>query len=137
MYDRLDSRWVSPEALSPAPSTVIVFTGEMLEILTKRKFLSAVHRVRAPQSSSSIGARSRVSAPLLIRGLYSSIFLDPSKNYSHEYDGAAKENLADLEGCTMKEVHKILDFKRMRCVAQHEGSDEESWVLSSYGVTVD
>ena len=150
IYDRLLNRWVSPEAISsPHPSSaslVVVFTGEMLEILTKRKFQAVVHRVRTPQptrkhqveecASGDNDTRSRVSAPFLIRGLYSSIFLDPSKNYDHEFEDAAKKNLADLEGCTMKEVHKILDFKRMRCVKEHEGSDEGSWVLSSYGVTI-
>ena len=133
VYDWSRSVWLSPE-MDRSSSCVIVFVGEMLEIITKRKFRAVVHRVRSPSFKQAEGeTTSRVSAPYLIRGLHKAVF--SPKNYNHPGGEEAVNELADLDGVTCREIHKILDFKRQRCAKSNENNPAE-WVLSSFGVTL-
>eukprot|EP00466_Bigelowiella_natans_P013572 jgi/Bigna1/62665/fgenesh1_kg.39_\ len=73
-------RWISAEKLANSENDVIVFAGEILQVLTKRRFLAARHRViidsdlKPPPASwgggtatSPVGTK-RLSFPLLMRG---------------------------------------------------------------------
>jgi hypothetical protein len=93
-----------------------------------------VHRVRAPPSGDP-GSKSRVSAPFLIRGLYTAKFTPRCHDYFHEGGEDALGALADLDGVSMKEIHKILDFKRLKCVKENQDSGKD-WVLSAYSATI-
>ena len=76
----------------------------------------------------------RISAPLLIRGGYSKIFNPRKSNYTHPGGEDALSHLADLEGVSMKEIHKILDFKRLKCKNEAEKSGDKSWVLNAFNI---
>lgn len=59
-----EAGWVSPEEHSAHGTDVVLMTGEFLEVLTGGALPCAVHRVLKPRP----GHRSRLSAPLLLRG---------------------------------------------------------------------
>lgn len=132
IYDVEERTWMTPE-VGCKPTQVIVFVGEMLQIITRGVFRAAVHRVRAPSQGESV----RVSSPFLIRGLYKATFCPRCEdmNYRHPGGEEALRCLADLEDVSMKEIHRILDYKRLRCVKENQDSGKD-WVLSAYGVRV-
>lgn len=55
ILDQWSKKWVKPE-VGKSSSCVIVFTGELLQMLTNHHFRAAVHRVRSPAE----GERTRV-----------------------------------------------------------------------------
>ena len=40
--------------------------------------------------------------------------------------------LPDLEGSSMKLIHKLLDLKRQKCLRDHSDSTDSDWVLCAY-----
>ena len=106
----------------------MVFPGELFHILTKSKIAAAVHRVISPSEVV------RISAPLLIRGLTSNKFDPKNKDYQHPGGSTALQSLADLEGVSMKELHKILDFKRLKYKKENENNLDSNWVLNSFNI---
>lgn len=135
--------WICPEVDS-IPGRIIIFPGEMLQILTRSRIRACVHRVRSLTSIMSIhGSASltderlmmnRISAPLLIRGNYSKVFSPRKSCYTHPGGEEAVSHLADLEGVSMKEIHKILDFKRLKCKNEADRSGDKSWVLNAFNI---
>jgi hypothetical protein len=117
----------------------------MLQILTRAQFCASVHRVRAASAivrshatdrggESDQEFDSRVSCPLIIRGSYSATFSPNRDCYVHPGGEVSVRSLADLDGVSMKEVHKILDFKRMKCKieAEKDENNEVQWTLSAF-----
>jgi hypothetical protein len=51
--------------------------------------------------------------------------------YLHRKRAASLKALPDLDGVTMREIHKMLDIKRMRCVEKHRDATE-NWILSAF-----
>ena len=104
---------------------VIVFVGEIMQILTRHHYRAAVHRVIASSAW-------RISCPFIIRGAQKVLLTSPDDvMYAHSNHEAAMTILANLEGVTMKHIHKILDLRRARCRKKHE-DDENEWVLCAY-----
>jgi len=112
----------------PASSSIrcVAFIGEFLQVLTRSHYKACVHRVRSPQNEN------RLSCPYIIRGKSkATIALRDTQKYAH---GASDEQLqsitADLDGTTMKFLHKMLDFKRQKCLKANENNVDD-WVLQS------
>jgi len=113
---------------------VVVFVGEFLQVLTKTHFRALVHRVRAPSiKGSGSGSVSRVSCPFIIRGKLSAL-VDVGNTTKYAHGPEAVQHVADLDGVTMKLLHKMLDLKRQKTVKANEGraAKGEPWVLTSY-----
>lgn len=107
------------------PTQVIVFTGEIMQILTRHHYRAAVHRVITSSSR-------RISCPFIIRGCSKTLLTAPDDAiYHHSNSEAAMTVLSNLEGVTMKHIHKILDLRRARCRKRHE-NDDDDWVLCAY-----
>lgn len=117
-----DGSWRSVET---DPSQVIVFTGEIMQILTRHHYRAAVHRVIASSTR-------RISCPFIIRGYPKAYLTSPDDAiYNHSNKEVAMTMLSNLEGVTMKHLHKILDLRRARCRKKHE-NDDGDWVLCAY-----
>lgn len=100
----------------------VVFVGEFLEVATRKFYRALVHRVRAPASSYP-----RVSCPFIIRGR--GVFDMNNAKYTHR--AGAESWLPDLDGISVKTLHKMMDFKRQK-VMNAPRPDGEDWVLMSY-----
>ena len=126
---------------NPSPR-MVVFSGEFLQILTGHRFTAAVHRVRTPEDLSL----ARISCPFIIRGRDKAVVGVPVRRTSSEVEttgaegiiaasncslGAAQIELPDLSGTTMKLLHKLLDFKRSKCMKANDGNTED-WVLKAF-----
>jgi isopenicillin N synthase-like dioxygenase len=135
--------------------SVTVFAGEFLEMMTGHLYKAAVHRVRAPKQEGSC----RISCPFLIRGRDRAVVgpcaaangtvsqardegqvrpqiqlrtdASPEAQDTIFRSVCAQTKLPDLSGNSMKLLHKILDFKRAKCVKANEDNTSD-WVLKAY-----
>ena len=140
----------------------VVFVGEFLQVLSKHRFKAAVHRVRNFQhtTTTSTAATSttilptttteythlsttkqeyntRISCPYLIRGRHGAIIdLHNTEKYQHPggISCISEENMPNLDGTSVKMLHKLLDLKRQRCFRENGSSEGINWVLSAYTV---
>jgi isopenicillin N synthase-like dioxygenase len=132
ILDQLTDEWVCPELLFPVENSLIVFTGEFLQVLTKHLYKAAVHRVVAYSPST------RISCPMIIRGNDSKIidFHDTKYNHPGGEVVLSRSYIPDLDGSNVGTVHKILDLKRAKRWRKFvdENNVESEWVLSSYPI---
>lgn len=126
--DLMDGSWHMAEVGAPQPS-VVVFAGECLQMLTKSYYRAAVHRVRVT------GINNRVSCPFIMRGRKKALIKNISEDVMAALKPDKKAYIADLDGASMGLIHKMLDFKRVKCRKHHENSTED-WVLAAYPCTV-
>jgi hypothetical protein len=137
LYDRCEAGWVPVEersirrtfaraASSRGQLPVTLFVGELLQVLTKKHYLATVHRVLRPRGSAQL---ERVSCPYLVRGKWSTVIAlggtDGEGNRlhnAHRHPGGAEteSRLPDLDGVSLRLLHKMLDLKRAKCRAVHE-----------------
>lgn len=135
VFDPLARCWLAveecPEARAgPCELSTVVFVGEFLQVLTRAHFKALIHRVRAPSAIASASSSTRHSCPLIIRGRNAALIdLANTVKYVHQPCGAAL--LADLDGITMRQLHRLLDIKRQRVVQKPRGPGEP-WVLMAY-----
>ena len=128
--DNLTKEWVMPEKGSKSEKykndfSIIIFTGEMLQCLSRHKYKATVHRVRAP----IINDTCRISCPLIVRANGKATFNPLNDRYTH----TSVENLPDLDGVKMTFIQKILDMKRAKRVKQHTDTDNHvDWILKAY-----
>ena len=134
VFDPLERCWLAveecPEARAgPCELSTVVFVGEFLQVLTRAHFKALIHRVRAPSAGASTSS-TRHSCPLIIRGRNLALIdLANTVKYVHQPRGSAL--LADLDGVTMRQLHRLLDIKRQRVVQKPRGPGEP-WVLMAY-----
>ena len=79
LFDRKQKRWVNGEAIAmqnyanqfggdgARSVPIIVFVGEVLQVLTRAYYRATIHRVRAPRAGT------RISCPFIIRGKWGRI----------------------------------------------------------------
>jgi isopenicillin N synthase-like dioxygenase len=140
---------------------VMMFVGEFLQVLSKHRFKAAVHRVRnfgvpsslSPSSADASTAdpaangadtshtdesrNQRISCPYLIRGRHGAIFdIHNADKYTHPggLDAVSEELVPNLDGTSVKMMHKLLDLKRQRCFRENGSAEGSTWVLSAYPV---
>ena len=143
--DNLTKEWIMPETTSIKKndnnnddnnndSIITIFTGEMLQCLSKHKFKAVVHRVRAPINDNTC----RISCPLIVRANGKAIFNPLNERYAHSGGTEAVEGLPDLDGVKMTLIQKILDMKRAKRVKQHTDTDNNiDWILKAYDSDVE
>ena len=126
----------------------VVFVGEFLQVLSKHKFKAAVHRVRnfgvtnygrdsvdsdGHNNHSDAISISRVSCPYLIRGRHGAVIdLHNTTRYHHPGGSEALDEMPNLDGTSVKMMHKLLDLKRQKCFRDNGSAEGRSWVLSAY-----
>ena len=79
----------------------------------------------------------RISAPFLVRGRHSAIIrLHDHSRYRHPggEDALSESLMPNLDGTSMKMMHKLLDLKRQKCFRDNGSKENSSWVLSAYPV---
>ena len=141
ILDRESRRWVSveegeEEVDHSTTSSVVVFSGEFLQVLSRGAFEAAAHRV---VSQASLYGE-RVSVPFIVRGRNRAVInIEGVRTRectgSDEGDDDDDDDNGDgvFNGVTMKLMHSILDAKRKRCFDAHSGDNSDSeWILSSY-----
>lgn len=130
IFDQRLKRWVRPET-DLDPGKAIVFVGEFLQLLTKSRFKAAVHRVVYNHNHM---AMDRVSCPFLIRGRHEMVINIHDSRYNHPggAEAVGNDNMADLDGITVKTMHKLLDLKRQKCFREHDNGIPHAWVLSAF-----
>lgn len=153
VVDQQGNYWTCPELISESSSGsagaersshVLVFVGEFLQVLTKNRFKATVHRVvEFPSSSSNctngdtstgeVASKHRISCPYLIRGLNDAVINMHDEKYHHQEDSLTTDKVPDLDGTTMKLLHKLLDLKRQKCFRDND-SKPGSWVLSAFPI---
>jgi isopenicillin N synthase-like dioxygenase len=144
VYDPVVHAYVCPEQLylnhGTKQSMVTIFVGEFLQVLTKHNFRACVHRVRVDNNTSRDG---RLSCPFIIRCLDSAtLYLQESLVDQHGLQRRAMY-LAKLDGVRMQAIHSLLDFKRQKCFAmrikgvEDDKEEDEEWILSAFGATLD
>lgn len=149
VVDQQRNVWICPElnngdeACDGYDVRVLVFVGEFLQVLTKNRFKATVHRVvefpfsfggnTNSSSESSISTRYRLSCPYLIRGLNDAVINMHDIKYIHQQDALTPDKVPDLDGTTMKLLHKLLDLKRQKCFRDND-SKPGNWVLSAYPI---
>ena len=159
LYDRRLRQWVNVERLAMQNCTdqvgdedarcvpVIVFVGEVLQVLTRAYYRATIHRVRAPLAGT------RISCPFIIRGKWGRIINmrngenlesdteeqggggedigDLGSHYPHACGRETlKKYTPDLDGSDVSLVHKILDMKRAKCRKRNENAVAD-WVLAA------
>jgi hypothetical protein len=135
----------------------MMFVGEFLQVLSKHRFKAAVHRVRnfgVPSSllhvvssedaavkdagtSNSQHRNQRISCPYLIRGRHGAVFdIHNTDRYTHPggAEAVSEELVPNLDGTSVKMMHKLLDLKRQRCFRENGSAEGSTWVLSAYPV---
>jgi isopenicillin N synthase-like dioxygenase len=161
IFDQQAQSWVAVEDVNTYASaylaagsssvSVTVFAGEFLEMMTGHLYKAAVHRVRAPKQEGSC----RISCPFLIRGRDRAVVgpcapsngtqaqardepqiqlrtdASPEAQDTIFRSVCTQTTLPDLSGNSMKLLHKILDFKRAKCVKANEDNTSD-WVLKAY-----
>jgi hypothetical protein len=135
--DIIDAEVTTTAAAASESVVVIVFVGEFLQVLTKNRFSAAVHRVKDSGyvTSELTGAQVRYSCPFLIRGRHSAIIDMKSSKYVHPggEDAVSSDKVPDLDGISVKAMHKLLDLKRQKCFRDNN-SREGEWVLSAFPI---
>jgi len=58
--------------------------------------------------------------------------VDHSKEKSDDTGASDYPELPDLEGSSMKLIHKLLDLKRQKCLRDNSDNEDENWVLAAY-----
>ena len=150
LYDRKEKKWINGEMLvqkytATGESSVplIVFVGEVLQVLTRAYYRATIHRVRAPLHGT------RVSCPFIIRGKWGRIVnmrnglsiehsdetgkevVEVERTYDHPGGmEVLKKYTPDLDGSDISLLHKILDLKRAKCRKRNENSTAD-WVLAA------
>lgn len=124
--DMETGEWIEVEDKAGSNS-IVVMTGEYLQLLSKHKYLAANHRVRAPAPG-----RTRLSCPCLIRGRDNAVIRLERLPFCAP-DG---HPLPDLDGMKMGVVHKMLELKRQKCRRAHEqvsrGDGDGDWTLCAF-----
>ncbi len=77
----------------------------------------------------------RSSCPYLIRGQNSAVISITDPKYIHPGGEAAitPDKIPDLDGTTMRLLHKLLDLKRQKCFREND-SKPGNWVLSAFPI---
>ena len=126
LMDLSDGSWHLAEEVLDKTS-VVVFTGECLQMLTKSYYRACVHRVRVT------GKNNRISCPLIMRGRKKALIRSIDEDRLIAIPEYQRSYIPDLSGTSMGLIHKMLDFKRLKCRKQNENSNED-WVLAAYPV---
>ena len=127
---------------------VIIFVGEFLQVISKHRYKAAVHRVRnlgdvgpfsphVDHETRGVIPITRISCPYLIRGRHGAVFdIHNAEKYNHPggEDAVSEENMPNLDGTSVKIMHKLLDLKRQRCFRENGSAEGSDWVLSAYPV---
>ena len=153
LYDRQLKRWVNGELVAQQSCIasgqtreergvpLIVFVGEVLQVLTRAYYRATIHRVRAPRAGT------RISCPFIIRGKWGrTINMRNGQNLESDGEGeeeelesyyahpggneVLKKYTPDLDGSDVSLVHKILDLKRAKCRRRNENATSD-WVLAA------
>lgn len=128
LMDLMDGSWHMVEVGAPSPS-VVVFTGECIQMLTKSYYRAAVHRVRVTSINN------RISCPLIIRGRKKSLISKIDEDELSRIGDERMNYVADLDGTSMGLIHKMLDFKRLKC-RDLNSENGDDWVLAAYTPTI-
>jgi isopenicillin N synthase-like dioxygenase len=125
IMDLWDGTWHMPEA-GEGTNSVVVFTGECCQMLSRSYFRAAVHRVRV------MGASSRVSCPLIMRGRKKAEIKALEESVLASISEEHRAYVPDLDGTSMALIHKMLDFKRVKCRKSNEDTEDDDWILAAY-----
>jgi isopenicillin N synthase-like dioxygenase len=138
IFDPVQKKWIMAETLTTPRNTAHIFVGEFLQVLTNHYIRASIHRV----NNFARSLPPRISCPLIIRGTAWEAIRYHSCSALHQEAGEADKDedeltliegltLPDLEGVSMKVIHKILDVKRQKCFEKY-GEQEGNWVLAAY-----
>ena len=120
---------VNPVAGATRTLRAVCFVGEFLQVATKKYFRALVHKVRAPAYTAGT-TTPRISCPFIIRGRSGAIF-DMGNKDKYTHRTGAEAWIPDLDGISMKVLHKILDHKRQK-VMNDPRPDGTDWYLMSF-----
>jgi hypothetical protein len=81
---------------------------------------------------SGVPVTSNLPPPVTV----SSIKVDEPDNAGDRSSDITYPELPDLEGSSMKLIHKLLDLKRQKCLRENSDNADEDWVLSAYRTTI-
>lgn len=130
IMDLSSGSWLLPEE-NYDPYSVVVFTGEVMQILSRSYFRAAVHRVVFTDHDSN-----RVSCPLIIRGRKKAIVRPISHELYHHSLVNLTERIPDFSATNMNLIHKMLDLKRQKCIKSHSHDEVSDWVLAAFPIII-